>query len=187
MINASTRLVGILGYPIEHSLSPLIHNAAFRAQKLNMLYVGLSVPPAWLQQAIMGLRALGFVGANVTIPHKAAILPMLDILSERSRVIGAVNTVILRDGVLYGDNTDVAGFLAPLAEQKDRLYGREMVVLGAGGAARAAVYALLTTFAPCKVTIAARRVTPAVRIAGDMAPFGAVETMLLDQAAACIP
>jgi len=186
MINAATRLVGILGYPVEHSLSPLIHNAAFRAQKLNMLYVGLGVPPDRLQQAVMGLSALGFVGANVTIPHKSAILPMLDVLSERSRVIGAVNTVVVRDGALYGDNTDVAGFLVPLVEHKDRLHGQDMVVLGAGGAARAAVYALLTAVAPRKVTIAARRITPAARIAWDMASFGEVKTTLLAQAAASL-
>ena len=183
MIDANTRLIGILGHPVGHSLSPMIHNAALRAQGLNMCYVGLNVRPSYLKGAIEGMRALGFSGANVTIPYKEAVLPLLDCVSERARVVGAVNTIVNREGELYGDNTDVEGFLLPLVPLEATLVGSEMVVLGAGGAARAAVYALLTTFAPRVVTVAARRAAPAKAIQCDMAPHGAVAVAVLRDAA----
>ncbi len=183
MVDANTKLIGILGFPVGHSLSPQIHNAALRAQGLNVLYVGVGVPPARLSGALAGLQALGFLGANVTIPHKEAVLPMLDVLTTRARAVGAVNTIVVRDGLLHGDNTDTEGFLLPLATKRDRLHGSEMVVLGAGGAARAVVYALLTAFAPRVVTVAARRAAPAEQIAMDMAPFGPVKVAALDCAA----
>ena len=183
MVDANTKLIGILGYPVGHSLSPQIHNAALRAQGLNVLYVGVGVLPARLSGALTGLQALGFLGANVTIPHKEAVLPMLDVLTTRARAVGAVNTIVVRDGLLHGDNTDTEGFLLPLASKRDRLHGSEMVVLGAGGAARAVVYALLTAFAPRVVTVAARRAAPAEQIAKDMAPYGLVKVIALDCAA----
>ena len=181
MVDASTRLIGILGFPVHHSLSPRIHNAALRAQGINMLYVGLAVPPAQLTTAVAGLSALGFLGANVTIPHKEAVIPMLDRMTDRAKAVGAVNTLVVRDGLLLGDNTDVAGFLAPLA--RHRLGACRAVVLGAGGAARAAVYAVLTALAPRVVTIAARLLAPAERIARDFAPFGPVQVTRLRAAA----
>ncbi len=183
MIDASTQLVGILGWPVRHSLSPIIHNAALKAQALNWRYVGLNVPPRRLGDAVRGLVALGFLGANITIPHKEAVLPLLDRLSDGARAVGAVNTIVIRDGLLYGDNTDVAGFLAPLTPRRDGLREGNMVVLGAGGAARAVVYALLTAFAPRRVTIASRRAAPAEQIAHDMSVFGAVDVVALPEAA----
>ena len=182
MINASTRLVGILGYPVEHSFSPLIHNASFKAQGINMRYVGLRVHPRHLPEAVAGMRALNFVGANVTIPHKEAVMPLVNELSGRAKAVGAVNTIVIRDGSLYGDNTDVAGFTVPLADRGKWITGKNVVILGAGGAARAAAYALLTDFCPDNVIIAARRMPPAEEIANELCPYGEIKTVALSEA-----
>ena len=164
-----------MGYPVEHSLSPRMHNAALKAQGLNIIYTGLNVSPSLLPEAVAGLRALNFLGANVTIPHKEAVIPLLDEISERARAVGAVNTIVVRKGRLYGDNTDVAGFRGPLASHAEALKGTNMVVLGAGGAARAAVYALLKTQSPHTLTVVARRRAPAEKLARDMASYGSVK------------
>ena len=176
-VDAKSRLVGILGYPVAHSLSPLIHNAAFRAQGLNCRYVALPVRKENLPAAVSGLLSLGFLGANVTLPHKQAVLPLMDALSERARAVGAVNTIVCRDAALYGDNTDVAGFLEPLKPHEGRLRGASMVILGSGGAARAVAYALLSCCAPRSLTLAARRRAPAERIIADLAAFDPIGAM----------
>ena len=177
-INGTTRLTLLLGFPVAHSLSPLIHNAAFRAQGLNRLYVAAPVRPADLPAAVAGLGALGVTGANVTIPHKAAVLPLADALSPQARAVGAVNTLVVqaREGeppTLYGDNTDVAGFLQPLLPHADRLRRTSMLVFGAGGAARAVAYALLTTFQPQRLTLAARTTAKAEGLMRDLASYDA--------------
>ena len=141
-------MVGIMGWPVEHTLSPRMHNAAFEALGLNYAYVPLPVAPDRVQDAIRGLAALGFVGANVTVPHKSAILPYLDELSPVARAIGAVNTLVVRpDGTtLVGDNTDAYGFMMDLAEagwSAGSPSGCRALVIGAGGAARAVTYGLL--------------------------------------------
>ena len=159
-IDAATRIVLLIGDPIEHSLSPRIHNTAFALQDINAMYAATPVSHGALSDAVNGMRALQILGANVTIPHKEAIVPLLDSVSPRARAVGAVNTVIAQhDGeerTLHGDNTDVAGFLAPLSGRAG-LHGADMTILGAGGAARAAAYALITTYAPSALTVAARR------------------------------
>ena len=175
-IDASTRLVTLLGHPVEHSLSPRIHNAAFRAHGANAVYVATSVPPEEIERAVDGLRALGFLGANVTVPHKEAVQPFLDTVTERADAVGAVNTIVrdkMESGAdrLRGDNTDVEGFLAPLDEEEADLDGAPMLVFGAGGAARAAVYVLLTEYAPERLTIVARRPEQAELLAGDLADY----------------
>ena len=175
-VDAETRLTLLLGFPVAHSLSPLIHNTAFRAQKLNRLYVAASVRPPDLAAAVAGLKALGAAGANVTIPHKAAVLHLADSLSPQAEAIGAVNTLVVQareDGppTLYGDNTDVAGFLQPLHAHADSLHRTSMLLFGAGGAARAVAYALLTTFQPDRLTLAARTTANAERLARDLAPY----------------
>src|SRR5690606_379914 len=105
----------LLGDPVAHSLSPLLHNAAFRAAGLNAVYLACRVAPSRLGEAVAGLRALGALGANVTIPHKQAVAPHLDVLTPTAEAIGAVNTIAREaDGRLRGDNTDAAGFLAGL-------------------------------------------------------------------------
>lgn len=167
-VDASTRLVGILGYPVSHSFSPVIHNAAFFAQGLNFRYVALPVLPSRLESAVRGLGSLGFAGANVTIPHKEAVIPVLDSLTPTARAVGAVNTIVCRyddtEVTLCGDNTDVAGFLAPLAMHEEQLRTASAVILGAGGAARAAVYGLLGRFALQRITVAARKPRRAERL-----------------------
>ena len=174
-VDARTRLAALFGYPVEHSLSPLIHNTAFRELGLNFVYVALKVAPTDVYDAVKALRALQFAGANVTAPHKRAVIPALDELSEQARAISAVNTITCRTDPetgeidLVGDNTDVAGFLAPLAPYARQLEGTAMVILGAGGAARAVAYALATTFRPERLTLAARTPSRAESIVADLA------------------
>ncbi|MGI9174480.1 MAG: shikimate dehydrogenase family protein, partial [Rhodothermales bacterium] len=177
-VDAETQLTLLLGFPVAHSLSPLIHNTAFRAQKLNRLYVAASVRPPDLAAAVAGLRALGAAGANVTIPHKAAVLPLADSLSPQAQAIGAINTLVVqarKDGpsMLYGDNTDIAGFLEPLHAHAASLHQTSMLIFGAGGAARAVAYALLTAFQPDRLTLAARTTAKAEALARDLAPYDA--------------
>lgn len=174
-IDATTKLVGLLGYPVAHSLSPLIHNTAFRAQGLDWIYVALPVAPADVAEAVAGLKALGFCGSNVTVPHKQAVLPLMDSLSPEAQAVGAVNTIVCRreaGGVaLYGDNTDVEGFLAPLHPFADTLHEASMLIFGAGGAARAVAFALLSAYQPRRLTIAARTPANAARLVHDLAPY----------------
>jgi len=193
LLDAYTQPVALLGYPVGHSRSPLIHNTAFQAQGLNYVYLALPVAPSDLKAAVGGLRALHFRGANVTIPHKEAVLPLMDTLSSQAAAVGAVNTIVCRRAeqegpvTLYGDNTDVAGFLAPLALLAASLQEVDMLVFGAGGAARAVVYALLTTFRPARLTIAARNQAQAERLATAFAAYdtrAALRTMPLKDAAA---
>ena len=151
-INGATRLVGVIGWPVAHSLSPRMHNGAFGALGLNWAYVPMPVPPGRVADALRGLAALGFAGANVTVPHKTAAAAAVDDLTPIVRATGAANTIVVRpDGSLLGDSTDGAGFLADLqrhhvaigpATTVEGLACRRAVVLGAGGAARSIVYAL---------------------------------------------
>ena len=138
LINGQTRVCGIFGDPVAHSFSPAMHNAAFAALGLNWVYLPFLVAPAYLAAAVAGIRALGLAGVNVTIPHKQGILPFLDELTEEARLIGAVNTVHNREGRLYGANTDADGFLAALQEETGfQPAGKSVLLIGAGGAARA--------------------------------------------------
>jgi len=138
-----TRVAAVIGFPVRHSLSPAMHNAAFRELGLDWVYVACDVAPDAAGAAFAGARALGFVGLSVTIPHKAAALAAVDEVSDTARDIGAVNTVTpLGDGRLRGDNTDAPGFLASLADEGFQPAGRVCAVVGAGGAARAVVHAL---------------------------------------------
>jgi shikimate dehydrogenase len=157
-LSGATRLYGILGYPITHSLSPLMQTIAFQHHGLDCLYVPFPVRPSQLPQAFSGAIALGLCGLNVTIPHKEAILPLLDELSPESQFVGAVHTVALRAGRTIGYNTDVAGFLQPLQALGMTFADSPACVLGAGGAARAITMALLQ--AGCAVLTLTNR-TPA--------------------------
>lgn len=141
-IRGTTRLVGLLGWPVAHSRSPQMHNAAFAALGLDWVYVPLPVPPERLEDALRGLRAMGFAGANVTVPHKAAVIPYLDEISPLARAIGAVNTLRAVEGRWVGENTDVEGFRRALTETGLSARGQAVAVLGAGGAARAVLAAL---------------------------------------------
>lgn len=142
-ISGRTRIVALLGFPVEHSRSPAMHNAAFQALGLDYRYVPFAVPPAALEHATKGVRALGFAGANLTIPHKERVIPWLDDLSREARLIGAVNTIVRRGERLIGYNTDAGGFLHAFREDTGaRVRGGRFLVLGAGGAARAVIVAL---------------------------------------------
>ena len=137
-IKGTTKLVGLIGWPVNHSLSPQMHNAAFADKGLDFCYVAFPVKTAALKQAILGLRALGMIGANVTQPHKEKVLNYLDDASSEAQTIGAVNTILVEENRLLGYNTDAMGFLISLEkEAKVQLEGKRIVVIGAGGAGRA--------------------------------------------------
>ncbi len=128
---------------MSHSLSPRIHNAAFEALGLDYIYVPLPVRASDVGAAVKGLAALGFRGANVTVPHKGAVLPYLDALSGDARLVDAVNTIVVEGGRILGHNTDVEGVRAALIDVAgDAFAGERALILGAGGAARAAALAL---------------------------------------------
>lgn len=168
MINGKTQLIGLLGWPVSHSFSPVMHNAALSALGLNWIYVPLPVPPERVGEAVLGLPGLGFRGVNVTVPHKQAVMPFLDEISPAAATIGAVNTILVEQASarLIGSNTDWRGFLADLAAQEVEIIGRDCLVLGAGGSARAVVYGLQQ--AGGVVTVIARRLEQAQQLAADL-------------------
>ena len=142
-LTAATRVAAVIGDPISHSLSPVLHNAAFAAAGLDWVYVGLPVPAGRGAAAVEGMRALGIEGLSVTMPHKAEVLAALDEVSDDAAALAAVNCIVRRGDTLRGENTDGDGFLAGLRSDFDfDPGGRTCVVLGAGGAARAVVLAL---------------------------------------------
>ena len=202
-IQGTTRLVGVMGWPVNHSRSPQMHNAAFAALALDWAYVPFPVPPERLADAVRGLVALGFAGCNATVPHKPALVPLMDALTPIAAAIDSVNTIVVRpDGSLLGDSTDGYGFLmdlwahgvrvgageqggkgagekggegageiAPLHPCTPALPLRRALVIGAGGAARAVVYALAE--AGVSVAIVNRTLTSAeelCRIVGRALP-----------------
>jgi shikimate dehydrogenase len=169
-LTGHTTLVGIIGWPVKHSLSPAMHNAAFAELGLDWVYVPLPVYPDHVGEAVRGLQALGFAGANVTVPHKQAVLAHLDEVSRAAQVIGAVNTIVVRDGSLYGDNTDAAGFIASLRETGFDPAGTYCALLGAGGAARAVAHTLADAGA-LQVCIYNRTFSRARDLCHDMAKF----------------
>ena len=166
-ITGATRLYGILGYPIGHSLSPLMHTLAFRHHGLAAVYLPFAVAPDDLGRAVAGAVALGVAGFNVTIPHKEAILACLDEVTHEASAIGAVNTVHVHDGRTTGYNTDGAGFLQPLQSLGTPLDQLTACVLGAGGAARALAAALLNAGCP-RLVIANRTQTRSERLAAEL-------------------
>ena len=141
-ISGKTKLVGLMGDPIEHSVSPAMHNSAFKAMELDYVYVPLRVKKADLPQAVHAMRALNIRGVNVTIPHKVDIMPLLDDIDPLAREIGAVNVLVNNSGILKGYNTDAEGFLHVLLEHEVEPEGKTVVILGAGGAARAISFTL---------------------------------------------
>lgn len=136
-INSKTSIYGIIGHPIGHSLSPLIHNNAFENLDFNSVYVSFDVKQEDLKDAIMGVKALGIKGLNVTVPHKESVIKYLDRISDEAKLIGAVNTIRNNAGLLEGYNTDVTGFMESLKEHNVDVEGKNAVILGAGGAAKA--------------------------------------------------
>ena len=161
LITGSTQLVGVIGWPVSHSLSPAMHNAAAAALGLNLVYLPLPVHPDDLTPAVLALPALGFLGVNVTVPHKQAVMSTLDEIDPAAQAIGAVNTIRIereqqgRGVRLVGFNTDAFGLLADLRDRAINVNGRDCLILGAGGSARAVAYALAS--AGGRVSLFARR------------------------------
>ncbi len=140
-IRGTTQLLGVIGYPVKHSLSPVMHNAALAHLGLDYVYLPFPVAPEGLGTALAGFQAIGVRGFNITIPHKQAVIPYLQSVTELVAQVGAVNTVKRSNGVWQGTNTDVQGFLAPLQQFSRNWPDYSAVLLGCGGAARAVVVA----------------------------------------------
>lgn len=134
-----SKTFAVIGDPIDHSLSPNIHNAAFKALNMDCTYIAYRIPRGELEDGIASLRKINISGFNVTIPHKIEVLKYLDGMSDECRTIGAANTVSNEDGRLVGYNTDMDGFLAPIKQRGISVKGQSVLLLGAGGAARAIV------------------------------------------------
>lgn len=174
-ISGSTRLAAVIGDPARHSLSPAIHNAAFAACGLDLVYVAFDVARGHATDALAAMRVLGITGFSVTMPHKADVAAAVDECTPTAATLGAVNCVINRDGHLIGDNTDGEGFLRGLAADTGFVpAGRRCVVLGAGGAARAVIDALARAGA-ADVAIVNRSTDAATRAAA-LAPVAHVAT-----------
>lgn len=134
-IDGKTKLCGLFGHPVKHTASPDMHNSAFEHLNLNYRYMAFDIEPENVKEAISSLKAIGFGGVNVTVPHKQAVCPYLDKISTEARLIGAVNTIEIKDGKLIGHNTDAYGFTQSLkTEGKTQIKNKTMFLFGAGGA-----------------------------------------------------
>ncbi len=141
-ITGKTKVTGIIGYPLTYTLSPLMHNRAFKVCGLNYKYLAFVVEKGHLKSAIDGIRALNIKGVNVTMPHKEAVIPLLDGMSKEAKVIGAVNVINNEDGRLIGYNTDAEGFMSSLKEEGFNPAGKQAIIIGTGGGAKAVAVAL---------------------------------------------
>lgn len=179
MIDARTELYGIIGNPVRYSLSPTIHNAAFRRTGLNAVYLAFEVKN--LAEALRGIRELGFRGVSVTIPFKTEVIPFLDEVEEAARKIKAVNTIANEGGKLVGYNTDWCGALEAL-EEKVNLGGKRVILLGGGGAARAIAFGLKEK--GCDVVISNRSSDRGNELAGELGfaymPLSSIEGIETD-------
>lgn len=141
-VSGKTKVAGIFGYPVEHTLSPAMHNAAFARLGIDACYVAFSVAPPDLAAAVQAIRSLNLLGVNITVPHKEEVLPFLDRINEEASFIGAVNTIVNHRGVLTGHNTDGRGFMSSLSESGISVDGKSVAIIGTGGACRAVSYYL---------------------------------------------
>ena len=188
LLTGHTRIVGVIGDPVEHSRSPQMHNAAFAKAGLDYVYVPFHVRPKDLAAAIAGFKAINVVGINVTLPHKQAVISHLTSISREAELIGAVNTLTFTDEGIHGDNTDAPGVLRALEENGNMSVpvGENVVVLGAGGAARAVVVALALA-GVASITIANRTVERAVALAEKMGQKTGISMQGLGLADAQLP
>ena len=166
MISAKTKLFALIGDPVEGSVSPAMHNAAFKFLGLDCVYLALRVPRVGLADAISGVKALGFAGLNVTHPHKIAVVGMLDELDESAGSVGAVNTIKNDNGKLIGFNTDGEGAVRALERKVGKLKGKKVLLLGAGGAGRAIAFSLVK--ADAELTVANRTASKAEELASSI-------------------
>jgi len=141
-INAGTKLIALIGNPLKQTLSPLVHNATFTKQGINCLYIPYEITEEKLEQGLLALKNLGYLGLNVTIPYKQKVIKYLDEISKEAYACQAVNVIKIEDGKLIGHNTDGKGFLISLQEEGVNLIGGQAVIIGAGGAARPIAYEL---------------------------------------------
>jgi len=160
-INNNTKIVGVIGHPIKHTLSPVMHNYAYNELNLDYVYLPFDISSTGLHDSLKGMVALGIKGFNVTIPHKERIMEYMDELSDSAKIVGAVNTVVNDNGNLVGYNTDVNGIIKTLEKFKDDITGKTVSVLGAGGAARSVIYTLINHFNVKKINIINRTVEKA--------------------------
>ena len=180
MISAKTNICGLIGDPVEHSVSPAMHNAAFSSLGLDYIYLPFRVARDNLTRAIDGLKVLNIRGLNVTIPHKVAVIPLLDEMEPMAEKIGAVNTIVNDKGCLRGYNTDAGGFLKALLERGVEPRGKKVGVLGAGGASRAISFTLAERGA--EIVILNRRLEMdwAVKLASSISQLSAKEVKALE-------
>lgn len=184
-ISGTTGVLGVIGHPVEHTSSPAMHNAALVALELDYVYTAFHVVPEQLGAAIEGMRALEIRGLNVTVPHKVGVMEYLDDISTEAQVIGAVNTIVNRNGRLYGYNTDAYGVMESLKQQGGLVkLPAKVGLLGAGGAARAILYALLQCVEVEEILLYNRTVEKAEALAADLDKMGKrVRVNLLDVSA----
>ncbi|MBP1961524.1 shikimate dehydrogenase [Paenibacillus aceris] len=182
-IDSHTILYGVFGDPIRHSRSPIMLNRAFQESEINAVYAAFHVRPEELGDAVRGIRALGYRGVNVTIPHKVEVMQYLDEIDEGARVVGAVNTIVNEAGKLIGYNTDGIGYVRSLKEETGiDLKGKSVLVLGAGGAARGVAYALAKEGAGC-IYIANRTKERALELADTISAYTKTIGLGLDEIA----
>jgi shikimate dehydrogenase len=165
----TARWACILGHPVSHSLSPALHNAAFQALGIDAVYDARDVPPGDLLAVVSGFRVPSFLGANVTAPHKEAVLPMVDERSEEGLLVGAINTIVPVGGRLRGENTDAVGLRTWMMVEGIEPAGKDALVLGAGGAARATVAALARMGAR-RIVVLNRSLARAEALVADLSP-----------------
>jgi shikimate dehydrogenase len=184
-----TKIVGLIGWPVEHSRSPAMHNAAFAALGLDWRYILLPTPPDQIEAVVARIRSGELQGANVTIPHKQAVLPYLDEIDAAALAVGAVNTIVKQAERLIGFNTDILGFKRSLIETGVEVKDQPCAILGAGGSARAVVYVLrelgahITVYARdvekahavhanCRLLSALREINPSTKLLVNTTPVG---------------
>ncbi len=182
-LDSETVMFGVFGYPVRHSRSPVMMNAAFRSLSLNAAYAAFEIKPEQLRQAVAGIRALQFRGVNVTIPHKVNVIPLLDHVDQTAKEIGAVNTIVNDQGVLTGYNTDGIGYVRSLkTETACELKGKRILMIGAGGAARGVAFALAKEN-PERIWIANRSVERARALAADISGLCSCESIAMEDLA----
>jgi shikimate dehydrogenase len=170
-LDSHTMMYGVFGDPVRHSKSPIMLNRAFQEAGINAVYTAFHITPDQLEHAVLGIKALGFGGVNVTIPHKLEVMRFLDDIDEGARTIGAVNTIVHRDGQLVGYNTDGIGYVRSLKEETSfQVQGSRILLIGAGGAARGVAYALAKE-CPSVVYIANRSKERAEQLSKDIGKF----------------
>jgi shikimate dehydrogenase len=180
--DGTTRVVGVIGWPVRHSLSPPMQNAALAALGLNWVYVPFAVAPEHVPAALAAVRALDLVGLNVTIPHKTAVVREMDDLDDAARDLDAVNTVVHRGGRLTGYNTDGEGFLRSLREMGEEVAGRPVCLIGAGGSARAVALAVCRAGA-ASLTVVNRTLAKALALVealGGLVPGADLQAVALE-------